>query len=130
MFKIDNKTYIIDLDKLMQWVSQTPSSEKNVSTTITQIIPIMEEENSEIENALSGITTKEITENKDSLNDIMNNIRYDIIKILLLNILQTENNIVNTQIDYSSFERGMTCYQKLCFNSLLNKGIIIELKEK
>ena len=40
MILINNKCYIIDLDKLMAWVSETPSSEKNISTVTTMSYPI------------------------------------------------------------------------------------------
>lgn len=116
--------YAIDLDKLMKWVSTTPSSEKNVATTITQIIPIIDEESNVDDDSIANFSTKEITENKDTLNDTMNNIRYDIIK-LLLNTLFSSVDHLNS----SSLQEVLSIQQRICFNTLLNKGIIIELKD-
>ena len=115
MFKYGNITYIIDLDKLMKWVSNNPSSERNIVSSITQIYPIMDENEEDISNEGLDYSTKEITEHKETLNETMSNIRYDIIK-LLLNVL-----MLNVDI-----EEEMTFQQKLALNTLINKGIIIE----
>ena len=80
MILINNKCYIIDLDKLMAWVSETPSSEKNISTVTTMSYPITNDDEVDV-------VEKEISENKSSLNDVMNNIRYDLIRNLLTVLL-------------------------------------------
>lgn len=120
MFKIDNKVYAIDMNKLMKWVATTPSSEKNVSTTITQVIPIIDEETGIEEETMANFSTKEITENKETLNDTMNSIRYDIVKIFL-------NKLLENEFYEGSLENNLTYQQRICFNTLLHNGIIIEL---
>lgn len=118
MILINNKCYIIDLDKLMAWVSETPSSEKNISTTTTMSYPITNDDEVDV-------VEKEVSENKSSLNDVMNNIRYDLIRNLLSNLLTTYtddmNRIITREVSDLSFS------QQMAFNTLLNKKIIIEL---
>lgn len=124
MFKFDHKIYKIDLDKLMKWVSNAPASERNTISSITQSYPIIDLDEDVPEEALN-YSTKEITEHKETLNDTMNNIRYDIIKILLGIIL---NDVTKEDGDVS-LEKSLSFQQKLCLNTLINKGIIIEETE-
>ena len=116
MILINNKCYIIDLDKLMAWVSETPSSEKNISTVTTMYYPITDE---------VDVVEKEISENKSSLNDVMNNIRYDLIRNLLTVLLTTYTDDMNRIITRDVSDLSFT--QQIAFNTLLNKKIIIEL---
>ena len=74
MIDIDGKYYIIDMDAVMKWVSETPNSEKNINTITTMTYPVIEGEE---------MVEKEISENKSSLNEIFNNVRYDFIRILI-----------------------------------------------
>lgn len=122
MLKINNKIYAIDLDKLMEWVSSSPSTERNVGTTITQVYPIMDDEAELSEDTLINYSTREITENKESLNDTMNNIRYDIVKIIIGILLGGEN-------CYNDFESSLSHQQKICFNTLLKHEIINEITD-
>ena len=77
---LDNKQYAIDMNKLMAWVSKTPANEKNVTTSISQLWPIVEDGNDET-------MQKEVTETKSTLNENMNNVRYDFVRILINTIL-------------------------------------------
>lgn len=114
----NNKCYIIDLDALMSWVSETPSSEKNISTTTTMSYPITSDDEVEV-------VEKEVSENKTSLNDVMNNIRYDLIRNLLANILTTYTNDMNQIVTLNVSDLSFS--QQIAFNTLLHKKIIIEL---
>ena len=118
MILINNKCYIIDLDKLMAWVSETPSSEKNISTKTTISYPITNDDEVDV-------VEKEISENKSSLNDVMNNIRYDLIRNLLTVLLTTYTDDMNRIITRDVSDLSFT--QQIAFNTLLNKKIIIEL---
>jgi hypothetical protein len=117
MFEINGKNYIIDLDRLMSWVTETPSSEKNINTITTMTYPITNDGNN-IENM-----EKEISETKSTLNETMNNIRYDIIRNLF-NVLFTTLSVDDTIINFT--EKNFSFPQKLVFNTLLSKKIIIE----
>ena len=118
MILINNKCYIIDLDKLMAWVSETPSSEKNISTVTTMAYPMTNDDEVDV-------VEKEISENKSSLNDVMNNIRYDLIRNLLTVLLTTYTDDMNRIITRDVSDLSFT--QQIAFNTLLNKKIIIEL---
>lgn len=117
-FEIDNKEYAIDMSELMAWVSKTPANEKNITTSITQLWPIMEDGDDSMQ--------KEVTETKSTLNENLNNVRYDFVRILIntvLNPLYSPDGIV-TRVNTLS---ELTFGQKLAFNSLLKEGIIVEI---
>jgi hypothetical protein len=67
---------------------------------------------------------KEITENKSTLNDVFNNVRYDFVRSLINTLLTITvdgmGNVFGTRIEDFTFG------QKLAFNTLLAKKIIIE----
>lgn len=117
---LDNKQYAIDMNKLMAWVSKTPANEKNVTTSISQLWPIVEDGNDET-------MQKEVTETKSTLNENMNNVRYDFVRILINTILNPLFNgdgmLINSSINDFTFG------QSLAFNTLLKEGIIIELND-
>lgn len=113
--------YYFDLDALMKWITTTPSNEKNVTTLITQTYPIDTED---VDTSSLNLATKEITETKSKLNDTMNNIRYDIVRNFVNSLLDTPNIDAEVEGDLE----WLTFPQKLSFNTLLNIGIIKELK--
>ena len=119
MIQIDGKYYIIDIDKLMSWIVESPNSERNINTVTTMTYPIT--------NDGEEIIEKEVSESKSTLNEIMNNIRYDFIKnlfsVLFTAFTNDMNQIINTNISDWSFA------QKIAFNTLLHKKIIIELND-
>ena len=122
MLKLGNKAYAIDISKIMRWVSTTPQEERNILTTITQVQPLqttdygIDDEDVSIE-----VASKEITENKTTLNDTMNNVRYDLIKMILSELFTYTNNESNSDWTPISFT------QKICFNTLVKEGIIYEI---
>lgn len=115
MIDIDGTNYIIDMDALMAWVSETPTSEKNISTITTVTYPAVEEDN---------IVEKEISESKSTLNEVMNNVRYDFARILINTIVSTYVSNGGEFAPYSISD--MNIGQKIAFNTLLAKGIIKE----
>lgn len=125
MLKLGNKAYAIDISKIMRWVSTTPQEERNILTTITQVQPLqttdygIDDEDVSIE-----VASKEITENKATLNDTMNNVRYDLIKMILSELFTHPNNESNNDWTPLSFT------QKICFNTLAKEGIIYEIIDK
>ena len=119
MIQIDGKLYIIDMDKLMSWIVETPNAERNISTMTTMTYPIT--------NDGEEIVEKEVSETKSSLNDVMNNIRYDFIKNLFSVLFTTFTNDINQVM--SSNLSDLSFPQKIAFNTLLYKKIIIEITE-
>ena len=114
MIDIDGIIYKLDIDALMTWVSETPSSEKNISTITTLNYPLTDES--------EEIVEKEVSESKTALNDTMNNIRYDLIR----NLINTLFTNINDVVTYSL--KDLTVGQKIAFNTLFAKKIIKEVK--
>lgn len=112
MIDIDGVIYKIDIDALMAWVSETPSSEKNISTITTLNYPLSDED----------IIEKEVSESKATLNDTMNNIRYDLIRNLINTLFTTYTDVVTYSL------KDLTVGQKIAFNTLFAKNIIKEVK--
>ena len=112
MIDIDGVIYKIDIDALMAWVSETPSSEKNISTITTLNYPLSDED----------IIEKEVSESKATLNDTMNNTRYDLIRNLINTLFTTYNDVVTYSL------KDLTVGQKIAFNTLFAKKIIKEVK--
>ena len=119
MIEIEGKYYVIDMDKMMAWVVETPASEKNINTITTMSYPITNDDDEE------EIVEKEVSENKSTLNETMNNVRYDFIRILLNTILTTFTNNMNQIITLTP--EDLSFGQKLAFNTLINKNIIKEV---
>ena len=116
MIDIDGVIYKIDIDALMAWVSETPSSEKNISTITTLNYPLSDED----------IIEKEVSESKATLNDTMNNIRYDLIRNLINTLFTTYTNNLNDIVTHSL--KDLTFGQTIAFNTLFAKNIIKEVK--
>jgi hypothetical protein len=122
MIEIDGKFYIIDMDKLMSWIVETPSSEKNINTITTMSYPITNDEEEQ------EIVEKEVSETKSTLNETMNNVRYDLVRNLINVLLTTYINDMNQIISLS--KNDLSFGQRLAFNTLFYKNIIIEVSNK
>lgn len=120
MIEINGKYYIIDMDKLMSWVSETPISERNINTTTTMTFPITNDGDEDI-------IEKEISETKSTMNDAMNSIRYDFVRILINSLFTTLVSDVNQILTYSL--NDLTFAQKIAFNTLLDRNIIKEINK-
>ena len=118
MVEIDGKYYIIDMDALMAWICETPNSEKNITTMTTISYPITNDDNED------EVLEKEVTENKSTLNDTMNNVRYDFVKNLINSLFLTFGNDITQLVSYTT--KDLIFGQKIAFNTLLYKKIIIE----
>ena len=125
MLKLGNKAYAIDISKIMRWVSTTPQEERNILTTITQVQPLQTTDYGiDDEDVTIDVASKEITENKTTLNNTMNNVRYDLIKMILSELFTYTNNESNSDWTPLSFT------QKICFNTLAKEGIIYEILDE
>ena len=106
------------MDKIMAWVVETPVSEKNINTITTMSYPNANDDEEEI-------VEKEISENKSTLNETMNNVRYDFIRMLLNTVFATFTNNMNQIITLTPDD--LSFGQKIVFNTLVNKKIIKEV---
>lgn len=116
MIEINGKYYRIDMDALMAWVTKTPSTEKNISTVTTITYPITDEG--------EDLSEKEISESKSTLNETMNQVRYDFVKNLLNTILTAFTTNTNTILTVTLDDLSLG--QKIAFNTLLSANIITE----
>lgn len=114
MIDINGKFYRIDMDAFMAWVTESPSAEKNVNTMTTLTYPMDDE----------GIVEKEVTETKSSLNETMNNVRYDFARLLLNTLFITNIDNMNGVITMNI--KDLSFGQRIAFNTLLAKKIITE----
>lgn len=118
MIEIDGKYYIIDLDRLMAWIVETPISEKNISTITTMTYPITNDDDEEI-------VEKEVSETKSTLNETMNNVRYDFVRNLFNVLFATFTNDIGQVVSMST--KDLSFAQKMVFNTLVYKKIITEI---
>lgn len=114
-YQIDNKIYYLNLDNLFKMVTETPSNEKPVNTTITQYYDG------------EGDKGKEIVESKNNLNDVMNNVRYDMVKYLISQLFG--NNYTMDGEPYNIVHLiDLSFAQGLCFNTLIEYKILSEIE--
>lgn len=134
-FEFNGHYYAIDMDKFMEFISEIKSNEKDNSTTITQVFAdndyIADDDDNVVVRKPEAISSfkaisKEITENKNNMNPIFSNIRYDFIKILLSTLVSPFYNQDGSFV-IAENEDDLFLGQKLAFNTLLNKGIIFEI---
>lgn len=118
LYRIDDKVYYLNLDALFALISETPNNEKMINTTITQFYG--EDES----NANQG---KEIVETKSSLNETMNNVRYDFIKYIISCLLS--NGLNNDGSQFMIMHLGELSFgQTLCLNTLIEYKILSEVE--
>lgn len=132
-FEFNGRYYAIDMDKFIEFVSESKNNEKDNSTVITQVFADNDYEDEEIRPKEQSLTafkavSKEITENKSNTNPVFNNIRYDFAKILLSTLVSPFYNQDGSFV-IASTEEDLFLGQKIAFNTLLNRGIIFEINE-
>lgn len=132
-FEFNGRYYAIDMDKFIEFVSESKNNEKDNSTVITQVFADNDYEDEEIRPKEQSLTafkavSKEITENKSNTNPVFNNIRYDFVKILLSTLVSPFYNQDGSFV-IASTEEDLFLGQKIAFNTLLNRGIIFEINE-
>lgn len=119
-YKIDNRTFYLDLEAAFKIISTTPNNEKMVNTTITQVYG-SDEEGDDLDGG------KEIVEQKSSLNDTMNNVRYDLIKTLLISLLSNSINSEGAPVSVMRMT-DLSFGQIICLNTLINHKILVEVQ--
>ena len=117
MISINGKYYKIDMDSVMAWVTETPSTERSIGTITTLTYQSVDDNGELVE--------KEVSESKNSLNEALNNVRYDFVRILINTIFTVYSNSINEMVTVSFDD--LSFGQKIAFNTLLDKGIIKEV---
>lgn len=114
---IDDEYYYIDFYKLIGIVLEKSPDEVDINTSISQVYAPLEEGNNNL-----TLASKEFTETRGNLNEAMNNIRYDLLRIFINNLIISPQE-VSMMDGYKSLS-NMNISQKLAFNTLLNLEII------
>lgn len=112
----NGRKYVMDLDKVLEFIYGNPEKKHNYETVITQSYGYPTTMSpDEVGNSEMQLISKETTENKSSMNEVMTNIRYDLVKYLLGMI------DVNPE---ESWKFGFA------FDTLCRERIIIEITDK
>ena len=125
----DIKKYYIDIDAVMVWITTSTPSERNVVTTITDTLPMPDEEvGGNDDGILLPNPLRETSETKSSMNETTVTLRYNIIMTLLSNLVSpsVDPNTMAATVVRNSDDLGFQ--QALSFNSLLEAGILKEKK--
>lgn len=122
-FNAMGKNYAIDMEAFMAFVSNVPSQEKPISTTINQYYDkgVTDEG---VPNHKDGINldmqSKEVNETKSNASETFVNIRYDFARQLLTMVL-------NPMVDANGeIMENLTFGQTVALTTLIYEGIIIE----
>lgn len=118
---INDKYYAVDVNKIFEFIDGVGSTVQNIH----QVYGISSDEKEK--NDTLQLITKEISESKEDVNDIISTNRYNLIitflNLILMPISDANGDIVVTR-DFSNMHIG----QKLSFNTLLEMGIIYEIE--
>jgi hypothetical protein len=109
MIELAGKTYYINIDelfKLIEYSNKTETKEQEITDGY---------EYDEDEKKLTAVS-KMVREIKTPADSQTDNIRYDFIKMMIGQIISSEENV----LDFGT---------EICFNTLIKKGILVELKK-
>ena len=106
--------YYIDLDEILSFISDKTENEKNINAVTTVTYPLSEDSDDEI----IELGHREISEQKFNYNEAASGIRFDLIRMLLSQIV--ESNIIDNLSE-------MTFTQDTIFNTFVKKGFIKKL---
>jgi len=127
ILRFNDKSYTINIDKLMEWISSSVNGNDNqLQTTVTEVWakPDTEiiNEDGEINDDLD-LVSKEMTDVKSDNTAIT--AKFEIMKDILGVVLD-----INYNPDGSlKLEDSFTLSEVLCLNTLVNNGIIYEIDE-
>lgn len=129
--EIENEVYALDLDEMVKFILE-PHNTKNVESSQTLVYSSDEDDD---ENKLKLIS-KQLTENKN--NDNANNIdaiKYDLTRQLLDVIMgigvktNPFGEVVEQDSSYESLAESVSVGEAIAFNTFLNKGFLINVKQ-
>lgn len=119
--KFNNKSYAIDLDKLMKWISSPVEGNDNqLQTSVTEVWAKPEGETYGDD---LDLITKEMTDIKSDSSDVST--KFEIMKDILSVVMG-----INYNPDGSLKSTGkLTLSEALCLNTLITYEIIYEINE-
>lgn len=114
----EDKKYALDLNKCIDFML----SDKDIETSKTETYGMLEDSDK------LQMVGREFSETKSACNDVISNIKYDLLKNVL-------NMLFSPIFDSSGQPMMVKCFeqmhfgQMLAFNTLVNAGILIEIDE-
>jgi len=114
----DDKKYALDLNKCIEFML----SGKDTETSKSETYGLLEDSDK------LQVISRELSETNSNCNDVISNIKYDLLKNIL-------NMLLSPIFDSSGQPLMVKCFdhmhfgQMLAFNTLVNAGILVEIDE-
>lgn len=118
-YQIDDKVYYINLDKLFKYIAEISTKEKPINTTITQYYGNDEDDVQTDE--------KQIVETKSNVNEVMSNVRYDMVKFIFTCLFESKVNSEGIPMGIDHLNE-LSFAQGVCLNTLIKHKILLEVE--
>lgn len=114
----DDKKYALDLNKCIEFML----SGKDTETSKSETYGLLEDSDK------LQVISRELSETNSNCNDVISNIKYDLLKNILNMLLSPIFDSSGQPLMVKCFEQ-MHFGQMLAFNTLVNAGILVEIDE-
>jgi hypothetical protein len=118
-YQIDNKVYYINLDNLFKYIAEISTKEKPINTTITQYYGNDEDDVQTDE--------KQIVETKSNVNEVMSNVRYDMVKFIFSCLFESKVSSEGIPMGIEHLNE-LSFAQGVCLNTLIKHKILLEVE--
>lgn len=118
-YQIDDKVYYINLDNLFKYIAEISTKEKPINTTITQYYGNDEDDVQTDE--------KQIVETKSNVNEVMSNVRYDMVKFIFSCLFESKVNSEGIPMGIEHLNE-LSFAQGVCLNTLIKHKILLEVE--
>lgn len=118
-YQIDDKVYYINLDNLFKYIAEISTKEKPINTTITQYYGNDEDDVQTDE--------KQIVETKSNVNEVMSNVRYDMVKFIFTCLFESKVNSEGIPMGIDHLNE-LSFAQGVCLNTLIKHKILLEVE--
>lgn len=118
-YQIDDKVYYINLDNLFKYIAEISTKEKPINTTITQYYGNDEDDVQTDE--------KQIVETKSNVNEVMSNVRYDMVKFIFTCLFESKVNSEGIPMGIEHLNE-LSFAQGVCLNTLIKHKILLEVE--
>lgn len=118
-YQIDDKVYYINLDNLFKYIAEISTKERPINTTITQYYGNDEDDVQTDE--------KQIVETKSNVNEVMSNVRYDMVKFIFTCLFESKVNSEGIPMGIDHLNE-LSFAQGVCLNTLIKHKILLEVE--
>ena len=122
-FTIGGVYYALDLEKVMEFISNSPKNENEKETTIEQLY-VADEETNEL-----MIGSKNTSEVKKNYSETMSQYRYNLVNNLM-NLIMIPTTAEDGTLLITEDINKLFMGQRIAFNTLYEMGIIYEVEEE